>query len=135
MRMRKTGISRLFPILLMHLLGTKAIARTTEYTPTILEDQCKARCYIKVNQEFLFLLKIILMSVIILIPNEVYHNFYYKKHNIISFFYNEKSRYMNIMTVSYQNILYSLNLYNKSFILFLSLPLSILCKCNNVGRF
>lgn len=52
MRMRKTGISRLFPILLMHLLGTEAIARTTEYTPTILEDQCKARCYIKVNQEF-----------------------------------------------------------------------------------
>lgn len=86
MRMRKTGISRLFPILLMHLWETEAIARTTEYTPTILEDQCKARCYIKVNQEFLFLLKIILMSVIILIPNEVYHNFYYKKHNIISFF-------------------------------------------------
>lgn len=56
-RMRKTGITREFPILLMLLWWEEVIAKTTEYTPTILAEQCKARCSIKVNQKLVFLLK------------------------------------------------------------------------------
>lgn len=56
-RMRKTGITREFPILLMLLWWEEVIAKTTEYTPTILAEQCKARCAIKVNQKLVFLLK------------------------------------------------------------------------------
>lgn len=56
-RMRKTGITREFPILLMLLWWEEVIAKTTEYTPTILAEHCKARCAIKVNQKLVFLLK------------------------------------------------------------------------------
>lgn len=90
-RMRKTGITREFPILLMLLWWEEVIAKTTEYTPTILAEQCKARCAIKVNQKLVFLLKNkqktpISVFILYVIRNKVQNNCDCKKYKIISLY-------------------------------------------------